>query len=482
MTLLRTGMHGGRHAVLRHALNYFTSNVALVFFHLISIPIFTRLLIPSEYGRYQIFNSYVAIGAVLITINVASSVTRRNLETEGHDSGFMGSVLLFATGTVAVTAMATLPFTNSLASDLGITSIMLYLLYPAIWFTAIFSVFQAWCVATKNSKHYAVVSTIRGLGGVSFGVGVLFVLSSERYFGPIIGNLFALSLVVSWVLHALIRESRWQPKREHFNYMVLYSLPLVFYSLGNIVLGQLDRVMINKMIGSAEAGIYSLAYNVGMLLDMASTALHSALVPYWFKHLNTGERSGADNLADFSFRITLSFAMCLICFSQELLLILAGPGFHGALSIIPIIVMGYVFNAGYKIYLREVTYSKRMWHVSIISLIGALVNWGLNLWLLPDYGYVAAAYTTLFSFLLMVLMAWITVRHVLHIEAFPMLGLIRPAFVLLLGVGGYYGIILNMEGGWLTLLAKLIITISVASVLFKKDICTVMQLYKSKAI
>ncbi len=467
MTIKQEPPPSGRGAVLRHALNYFSSHAALAFLHLISIPIFTRLLVPGEYGLYQIFNSYVAIGAVLFTMNVASSVTRRTLEADGHDSGFMGSILFLTVGTVAMAAMATLPFTIIVAKGLGITSEMVYLLYPAILFAAIFNVFHAQCVATQKSKVLFVVSVLRGYGGVTLGVGLLFFLASERHLGPILGSTIAFGIVAIWVLLTLARQAHWEPCKEHFNYMAVYSLPLVFYSLGNIVLGQLDRIMINKMIGPAEAGLYSLAYNVGMLLDMASTALHSALVPYWFKHLNSGERGKADDLSDFNFRITLSFALGLICFSQELLQILASRAFQEALPIIPIIVIGYVFNSVYKIYLREVSYSKRMWHVSIIALIGAVSNWGLNLWLLPVFGYEAAAYTTLVSFLLMVFIAWFVVRHILHIDAFPLVRLFRPTMIFLLGVAGHYAISQSMGGDWTALLAKSALFVVLSAVLLR---------------
>ncbi len=426
--------------MLGHASKYLSGHAALVVLQLVSIPVFTHLLAPADYGLFQIFNSYISIGTVLITLNAASSVTRRELEIEKGDTSFLGSVLLLIISTVIFTAACVLPFADRVSGVLGITPALVFLLVFAILSSAAFQVFNSFCIARKESAVYSVVSIVRGYGGALFSIAITLVLVQNLYLGPAWGTTVASCMVSVWVVRKLSRHASLAPTLEHFRYMVMFSVPLMFYSIGNVILGQLDRVMVNGMIGAAEAGIYSLAYNVGLLLDVVSSALHAALVPFWFKHLNAGERMQADNLGDFNFRLTLVFALGLIFFSKELLTIIAADAFHAAFDLLPVIVVGYVFNSVYKIYLREVSYSKRMWHVSLVAVIGAIFNWGANYYFLPIYGYRAAAYTTLASFFLMGLIAWFVVRHVLNIMAFPVRRLIGPFLVFGLGLVTYYGI------------------------------------------
>jgi O-antigen/teichoic acid export membrane protein len=420
--------------VTRHGLIYFSSGAALVLLQLVSLPVLTRLLSPAEYGIYQIFTSCVAMGAVLFTVNAASSVTRRFLEKDPDTSAFLGSVLVFSVVMLLLFAGVSAVFSARIAGWLGLNRELVCLLAPAMLLTVLHSAYHAVCVATGASRTASLLAIVRGYGGFLIALPLVVMMSSQRYYGLVWGSLGAGAAVAAWLLLNFPGRIAWSPRIEHVRYALTISVPLLFFAFGNLLLGQLDRIMVNSMIGPAEAGIYSLAYNLCMTVDMVTSALHSALVPYWFSHLNEGERTSADRLAEFNYRITLCFGLGLIYFSREALALLAGDSYQEALPLIPLIVGGYVFNAIYKMYLREVSYSKRMWHVALVALLGATVNWLLNLWALPRYGYIAAAYTTLASYLLMAGMAWVVMQYIVRIEALPLSVIAPPTLLFFAGV------------------------------------------------
>ena len=64
---------------------------------------------------------------------------------------------------------------------------------------------------------------------------------------------------------------------------------LIPYFLSTTVLNQADRIMINNMVGSAEAGIYSVAYAIAMLMLLVNTAISDAFVPWMFRRLKNKE-------------------------------------------------------------------------------------------------------------------------------------------------------------------------------------------------
>ena len=71
--------------------------------------------------------------------------------------------------------------------------------------------------------------------------------------------------------------------------------------------------------------------------------------------------------------------------------------YHGAVTIAPLIILAYSANAYYHLGTKQIFYSKNVKIVPIVTSLSGLINIILNILLIPKYGYVAAAFTTLFS-------------------------------------------------------------------------------------
>ena len=71
--------------------------------------------------------------------------------------------------------------------------------------------------------------------------------------------------------------------------MILYalklSLPLIIHTLAKNILDVSDRLMITKLCGESEAGIYGTVYNISLMATIAWTAINSAMVPTIFSYL-----------------------------------------------------------------------------------------------------------------------------------------------------------------------------------------------------
>ncbi len=83
------------------------------------------------------------------------------------------------------------------------------------------------------------------------------------------------------------------------------------------------------------------------------------------------------------------------------------------IELVPILVAGYYLQGLYFVLTKGIIYAKRTGLLPVISVGAAMVNIGLNLWLIPRYGMYAAAWTTVVSFGLMALAArWMSGRLV----------------------------------------------------------------------
>lgn len=80
--------------------------------------------------------------------------------------------------------------------------------------------------------------------------------------------------------------------------------------------------------------------------------------------------------------------------------IFAPPDYYEAKYVVPPITTSVFFIFAYNIFSCVEFYYGKTKHIMLISCVGALVNIGLNMLLIPVYGYYLAGYTTLFSYVI----------------------------------------------------------------------------------
>jgi O-antigen/teichoic acid export membrane protein len=423
--------------VISHAKNYFTGDVLGQGMVFLSIPILTRLLTPAEYGTFQIFKSYSAIFLTLLTLNFHGSVLRYRFEDKEDFKAFVGVSIFGSFGFLVLSSLLLYLFRKQVLASLGISQGLLLLI---LFFTAIRIldvVFNHLSTSNKKSLRYSLVNNTRTVMSYGIGLGLVFLFVENKFYALILGHIIAGLLVGIYTIRVIRQNLVWRVSIAHIKYIFNYSVVLIPYLLSGVLLDQLDRIIINSKLGAFDAGLYSFAYNIGMIVSLSTDALNNAVVPDWFRMMNNREYERMDKLMLNIFNITLSISLGVILFSREIVELLADQEYHAALSIFPIVVIGYVFDALSKIYLRSVAYTNRMVYVSALGMIVVIVNFILNLTFLPRYGYTAGAYITVFSFFLLFILAWWIAKFLLRQPVTPLKIFLRPSLLFAVALAGY---------------------------------------------
>jgi len=416
--------------ILKHSNNYFIGNIAVKAVGFVSIPVFTRLLTTSEYGIISVFISFSGIAGIFCSMNIHNSVGRYYFEKNNDIEDFLGSTFIFQSIWLVISFVLIYLFRDLLHNLIGIDEILIILSMVAIFNGVIFQIFSQLSEARRKSKEFAKISVIKAYVGIAFGILITLLLSANKYYGRILGSLISGTIISIYILLNVFKETNWIIRISHIKYIANYSFPRIFYVLGSVVLSQADRIMISKLIGISETGLYSLGYSVGMLLLMVITATQMASTPDFFNFYNKKDFNNIIKMFKKVFLIILFCAFALILFSKELIFILADKRYHIAYHVVPWIVLGYVFYAMYTFYLRYLSAIKKTFYIALACIIGSSVNIGLNAIFLPLYGYIAAAYTTAISYLLMVFLAYMFARIELKKKIIPLWELFRPSFLL----------------------------------------------------
>ena len=240
----------------------------------------------------------------------------------------------------------------------------------------------------------------------------------EKYMGKIIGTALPIVILGIYFWGNSIKNKNITLKREFFSYALVFSIPLIIHSLSIYVLGQSDRLMIKYFCGNDFVGIYSLVHQYAILITLVTNSINQAWNPWFHDNYALG------NCALIREKVTpLILLGCYIgvgCvgIAPEAIRILGGENYLDGLGAVVPITLGVIIEFVYTQYIIIEMHLKKTKYVSLGTGIAAVINLALNYICIPKFGYIAAAYTTLVSYLVLLIIHHVITRMVLHIHLY----------------------------------------------------------------
>jgi O-antigen/teichoic acid export membrane protein len=197
--------------------------------------------------------------------------------------------------------------------------------------------------------------------------------------------------------------------------MLRYSLPLVIVGLAGMINETLDRVLLKEMLpadlGDAEAGMYSAFYKLSLVLTLFVQAFRFAAEPFFFG--KAGDKDAPETYAlVMRYFVYVSggiYMVTMICIPWLSPLLLQKPLYYEnarGLSVVPVLLaanlcLGIYYNLSiwYKL-------SGKTQMGGLIALFGAIVTIFGNYIFIPQFGFVASAYTTLAAYATLVMLGY----------------------------------------------------------------------------
>lgn len=365
----------------------------------LTTPIFTRLLTTEEYGNYSAFNSWLGIVTVFVTLHMYSSVFQQGLVKFENDkkiyaSSMQGlSFVLFLISTIVYLCFS--KFWNGL---LDLTTCQFLSMLLMIWCS---NVFNLWATKQRvDCKYRALVIITLFVSILKPIVGVLLVLNfKDKVTARIIGIMIVELIGYSWLfLHDLYNGKKFYSKK-YWIYALKFNIPLIPHYLSQIVLNNTDRIMIKNMVGASEAGIYSVAYSVSMIMTLFNNSLLQTLTPWMYKKIKANKSKEISRVA-MSMLISIGFLnVLLIAFAPEVISIFAPKSYTEAIYVIPPVAISVFFMFEFSLFSVFEFYFEKSNMIMIASVLGAILNIILNYIFISKFGYLAAGYTTLICYI-----------------------------------------------------------------------------------
>lgn len=365
----------------------------------LTTPIFTRLLTPQEYGQYNVFNSWLGIITIFVTLNLFYGVYTRGLvkfeeERDVFSSSMQGlTVTLCAAWTAVYFA-----FRDFWNARLGLTTVQMLAMMLMIWSTAAFN-FWAAEQRVRYSYRRLVLLTLL-VSAAKPAVGIFFVLhAKDKVTARILGLALVEVAAYSGLFAVQMARGRVFFSGKFWKHALLFNLPLIPHYLSQTVLSSFDRIMIRDMVGGSEAGIYSLAYQISLIMMLFNTALSQTLSPWMYQKIKAGRQGEIPKVALPALGAVAAANLMLMLLAPEAVAVFAPPAYYDAIYVIPPVSMSVFFMFSYDIFSKYEFYFGKRAFIMTASVAGAALNIVTNYIFIQKYGYYAAGYTTLFCYL-----------------------------------------------------------------------------------
>ncbi|MBE5946158.1 MAG: hypothetical protein E7259_04325 [Lachnospiraceae bacterium] len=368
----------------------------------LTTPIFTRLLDTAEYGQYNVFSSWMEIVTILATLRLGYGVYVQGLVKYSDDQEKYSSSLLSLTfvwwGSFLAIYLIFRDFWNKI---LGLSTFVVVCMFVMVLTTATFTF---WAAKQRNDfKYKSLVALTIIVSLVKPVLGIFLVVNTENYKTE--ARIFAQTLVELVIYSALfvliLAKGRTFFHKGYWKYALAFNLPLVPHYLAQVVLNHSDKIMIQKMVGLSEAGVYGLSYNIAMIMTILNTSILNTLRPWIFQKIKAKEETKIQPVGMGALFLVAIFNLCLIIFTPEVVTIFAPSSYKDAVDLMVPITMSVFFVFIYNMLVDIELYYEKTKITMVVSIICAIVNIALNYVCIPKFGYVVAGYTTLFSYFLM---------------------------------------------------------------------------------
>ena len=437
----------------QHSAIYGIGGLVSRFLSVFMLPLYTTYVSPKDYGRIEILMSAMAVGVVVVRAGGGFGFVRFYfMEKEPEYRRRLLRTIFWSQMAKATLALAAcVIFAPEIAHLLNVnwrpganldgsgTSLVIatgVLLWASVNYAQMTNLFRV----EQRPRAFTIATLANIVLTVAFTV-ILVVVYREGPLGIIVGNLSGTLLIYLVLLAYRHEQLGLQWDKRLLQAVNRFGLPLVPTALAMWVTNFGDRFMLAKLLHGPDAltqvGQYSLANKIGSAMVLLFTAFQVAwpAFAYSIEDEKEAKRTYAFVLT-YLMLIAAWAALALSLFAPWIVHFLGRrPGFWPAASAVPALVFSSVFFAGFIVVTIGVSRTRQTQFNWIAATIAAVLNFTLNLWLIPAYGMLGAAYATLAAYIVLMIVRTWNAQHI-----YPVQYQWRRVVILLLAAGALTGV------------------------------------------
>lgn len=382
---------------------------ATIVFPLISFPYVSRVLQPEGVGVYNFGNSYIAYFSIIASLGITTYAIRECAQVKNNPKRLSETASQIFSINICTTIFSYLILFTMLLFLKPLENYRMIILIQSvvIWF-------NTWGAEWLNSvlEDFRYI-TIRTITFQIISLVLIFLLVKKPDDCMIYAIIMTLSNCGAFLVNVFYRRKlckiqftmnmRW---RHHFPGIFL----LFVMQLSQIVFCNTDITMLGLMRGETEVGLYSTAVKIYNIINQVLASILWVVMPRLSRYFGEKNFSEINKLLRriFGFMVGLGLP-CVIgvwILARDIIEIIGGPAYHAAAPALQILMIAEFFSLFGGSFIGNIILlpSKKEKYYMYVCCITAVVNVVTNYIFIPEFGIIAAAFSTAISAILIFVM------------------------------------------------------------------------------
>ncbi len=394
---------------------------------LILTPFLAHHLSTNDYGGLAVLYTVVDLVTVMTQLGLSSAFFRAyngDYESPQDRLGVLASsiiLLLLASLPIVIVMIVAAPWlstflfnTPAFSGPVKLTALVIVLenlTLPGI----------SWLRAEKRAALYtglSIANMLCVLGTNIVLVGVLQMGVNGALIAKGAGYVVMAGCTLPIIFTLLVRKHSLRLRFDIVQNMLTFGVPTIFSDIAAWVLQLSDRYLLSHFGSLTQTAGYSVAYTLGGVLSpVILSPWGLAWVPIMY---SIAKRKDAAHIFQLVFRwwssVLLLSAFALSLVSIVVLETLFPPAYLASEPVIPIITLSTMLMGVWYIFMIGVNIRRKTILEFIYVVIAAVVNLVINLFLIPRYGAIGAAVSTLFSYVVLLVVSYIVNQRIYPIN------------------------------------------------------------------
>ena len=372
-----------------------------------------RYLGPENYGQLSYAISFVGLFSIIASLGIDNILYRDLIKYPEKRNAYLGSafILKLLAGFSATALTMIMAF---ILSEDDVSRAIILMLSATFIFNA-FNVISYEFQADVAQKYMTIITLIVVLTLNILKLMVIFIGEGILYIGIIL--LFEAVLYATLLIYIHLQHYgsmlAWYFDKGIAIGLLKDSWPFIFIAAFTTVYVRIDQVMLKPLVDSTAVGLYDAAVRIAEVWLFVPAIIVSTLFPAIVNARAVGlseYRKRLIILAAFMVFLGVLIALPLSLLAEPLMVLLYGPAFVSSAAVFAIYVWAGVWASLDVVARYFLIAENRRVLIFVSSFATAVLNILLNLYLIPKYGIVGAAWSTFISYTLLALPFILIVR------------------------------------------------------------------------
>lgn len=392
--------------ILKSGAWYTVGNILVKAITFLALPVFTNIMTTEEFGVFGTYQAYETIVSVLVGLGISGTIKIAFIdftkEFDRYVSSVASIIIVVGSGLLFV-GLFFLPLLESKYRFFYIA-----LIFNCVG-NALREIYASKYVVTNEYKKNLLISFLFSILNISISYVLCITLyCRNKGFGRICGTA-GVAFFIGFVIYvvSILKTKKFFYKKA-WKYALCLGSPLIFHQLSISILSQCDKIMIQQIVDTSAAGIYTSMVSIILVLQVIMNSIENSWSAWFYSNYKMDYDSYTVNkLHLFNKKLLFLFMFLTIGFqlvSKEIVNLMVGEDFQSGFPVVLILSISVFVNYIYIYSVNIEYFYHKMREIALYTIFAGGINIILNYAMVNWLGIIGAAIATLFSRLMLFLL------------------------------------------------------------------------------